>query len=91
MVFDRAQIITKQPTAVRNIEVNLKQRPHYDEQADSEVFIFEATIDVEIAYSDGSSEHKKFNLLSHLTSSQQNQLKTFMDAIRSKAVNEVLP
>ena len=46
--------------------------------------------EVDVRYSDGTTETTKGDLLPHLTAGQQGQLRAFMAAMRAKAAVELL-
>lgn len=85
MTFQRQQPVTRNP-AIRDIEITLKRTTDPDEPSQS--------VEFRIAIDDQFGRpmnHLHGDLIPHLTTPQKNQLIAFMDAMWTKAQEEVLP
>lgn len=83
MAFSKEPVRT--PTGIADIEVRLYS-PDPTSEAQSG-----ASFAVQVRYSDGSVKVLTGDLVPHLTTQQINSLLSFMAAMRTKAVAEILP
>lgn len=74
---------TRVPTAIGDMSVQMFT-PAGGGQGSSD-------FSIQVMYSDGTMQVKTGNLVPHLTQAQINQLQAFMDALRTKAISEILP
>ena len=80
------QAETRTPDTIEDISITLTDYIATDEPAKQT-----AEYSVQVRYSDGSIRVMTGNLVPHLTSSRITALKAFMDEIRTKAEEEILP
>ena len=79
--------VAKVPMSIGNIEIKLKDAVATDEEEAYQSVAY----DVIIKYSDGFYEHRRGNLVPHLTPAQITGLQSFMADMRVKAKEEFLP
>lgn len=79
------QIPTRTPTGIGDVEVTLfSPDPNGDDVPGAQFKVW-------VHYSDGSGRPTSGDLVPHLTQQQTTALLAFMDAMRVKAVAEILP